>query len=207
MNEWIKNMMINYGYFAVVFLILIENVFPPIPSELILLMGGFMTVYAGLNVILMIIVSTIGSLLGAYVLYYLGYKLGNLGINKLLDGKVGRAIHLTSDDFLRSRKWFEEKGDRAVFLCRFVPLLRSIISIPAGVAKMELKKFTLLTTIGSVIWNTILIIVGRFAGQNWEKYSDVLSSYFDKIGIAAVLLVVLYIVYKTVKSHKDKQKA
>lgn len=204
MNEWIKTMLMNYGYFAVFFLIFIENVFPPIPSEVILLLGGFMTTYMELNPILMIVASTLGSLAGAILLYYIGKKLGLLGVEKVLNGKIGKTIRLTNEDFLRAHSWFNTKGEIAVFLCRFVPLLRSLISIPAGIAQMEMKKFTILTVIGSLIWNTIFIYLGRYAGAGWEYYStkmDAISKY------VVIVLGVIFVIAAAIFYFKKKKKA
>lgn len=214
MNEWITQMMSSYGYFAVFFLIFIENIFPPIPSEVILLLGGFMTTSAGLNPIIMIIVSALASLTGAYLLYFIGLKLGVPGIEKLLDGKVGKAIKLSNEDFHKSQTWFNNKGEIAVLLCRFVPLLRSLISIPAGIAKMNFAKFTVLTFIGSLIWNTIFTYLGRGAGAGWEKYSqkmDVISKYVViALGVIFIILVAIFYIKKKKKEDqkrtKDKEK-
>ena len=206
MTQWITQMMTSYGYFAVFFLIFIENVFPPIPSEVILLLGGFMTTYAGLNPVLMILVSTLGSLAGAYLLYFIGLKLGTPGINKVLSGKVGRVIKLTVEDFERSQKWFNTKGEIAVFLCRFVPLLRSLISIPAGIAGMNLAKFSILTFVGSLIWNTIFTYLGRSAGAGWEIYSekmDVISKYVV-IVLGLLLLIFAGVFYMRKKKEAER---
>lgn len=207
MNEWIINLMTQYGYLAVFFLIFIENVFPPIPSELILLLGGFMTISTGLNPVIMIIVSTLGSLAGAFLLYFAGLKLGVPGITVLLKGKVGKAIKLSVEDFEKSQKWFNTKGEIAVFLCRFVPLLRSLISVPAGIAKMNLAKFTALTVIGSLIWNTIFTFLGRSAGVGWKAYSDkmdVISKY--AVLVLGVLFLVILGVFYLKKKKKDELK-
>lgn len=208
MNDFIIKSMTNYGYFAVFFLILVENVFPPIPSEVILLLGGFMTTYAGLNPFLMIIVSTLGSLAGAYLLYFLGKKLGAPGIQKILNGKIGKAIRLTNDDYLRAQEWFTKRGEKTVFLCRFVPLLRSIISIPAGIAGMDLKIFTILTIIGSVIWNAVLIYVGRAVGANWIVIGEQIDKYSKyivlAIGVLGVLGIIYFYVNKAKKSKNEK---
>ncbi len=151
MQEIILNLMNQFGYFGVFFLIAFENIFPPIPSEVILAFGGFMTTYTKLSVPLVIVAATLGSLVGAYVLYFIGKILNKERLKKIVSGKVGKVLHLKREDIDKADAWFDRKGNIAVFFCRFVPIVRSLISIPAGMSEMPLFKFTCYTVVGSAI--------------------------------------------------------
>ena len=146
MEEMILSIMNQFGYIGVLLLIAIENVFPPIPSEVILLFGGFMTTYTELNVIGMIIFSTLGSLIGAIVLYYIGKILNKERLKKIVSGKVGKILRLKNEDIEKADHWFDTKGNKTVFFCRFIPIVRSLISIPAGMSEMPMLKFLIYTT-------------------------------------------------------------
>ena len=161
MENFVISIMNQFGYFGMFFLIFIENIFPPIPSEVVLLFGGFMTTYTKLHVALMIIFSTLGSVVGAIVLYYVGKILNKDRLKKLVAGKVGKVLRLKASDIDKADHWFDTKGNKTVFFCRFVPVVRSLISIPAGMSEMPMAKFLLYTTVGSAIWNSVLLIVGK----------------------------------------------
>jgi membrane protein DedA with SNARE-associated domain len=178
----------HYGYLGVFLLIAIENLFPPIPSELILTFGGFMTTSSTLRIWGVILAATLGSLLGAVILYYLGSVLDAGRLEKLVGSRLGRMLRLKREDIEKSEAWFVRYGSRAIFFGRFVPIVRSLISIPAGMSKMNGKRFLLLTTLGTLIWNTVLVYLGRLAGQGWEK----VSGYFDfYTAISAVVLIAI----------------
>ena len=177
----------NYGYIGIFMLIFIENVFPPIPSEAVLLFGGALTVSTALNAPGMIVAATIGSVSGAIVLYALGRIFKAERLRKLFEGKFGQILHLNPEHVDKSVVWFEKYESKAVLICRCVPIVRSLISIPAGFASMNIPKFLLLTTIGSAVWNTVLVYIGSMLGEAWEKAMP----YFDKYSsIAAVVIVV-----------------
>ena len=177
MQEFIINIMNSYGYIGVFLLILIENIFPPIPSELILLFGGFMTTYTKLNIIGMIISATLGSLIGALLLYKIGTIFSKEKLKILISGKLGRVLKLKNRDIDNANKWFTNKGKKTVFFGRFIPLIRSIISIPAGINKMNISKFITYTLLGSAIWNLVLIILGHIVGRNWKAILKIFKLY------------------------------
>ena len=187
MEEFVRVVMNQYGYFGIFFLIFIENIFPPIPSEVVLLLGGFMTTKSDLILPLMILFSTLGSVVGAIVLYYIGKILNKERLKKIVSGKVGKILRLKPKDIEKADKWFDERGNVAVFFCRFVPIVRSLISIPAGMSDMPIRSFLLFTTIGTLIWNTVLVILGSKMGENWTKIVDFISEY------ASITLIVLVI--------------
>lgn len=203
MQEFIIQMMNQFGYFGVFFLIALENIFPPIPSEVILLFGGFMTTYTKLNVIGVVIASTLGSLLGAIVLYYIGKILNKERLKKIIHGKIGKVLRLKASDIDKADHWFDTKGNKTVFFCRFIPIVRSLISIPAGMSEMPMGKFLLYTTVGTMIWNTVLTVLGNKVGENWE---DILLIFENYSHIAAIVLVIIFIVGVYYFYHKKLKK-
>ena len=202
MQEFIINIMNSYGYIGVFLLILIENIFPPIPSELILLFGGFMTTYTKLNIIGMIISSTLGSLIGALLLYKIGTIFSKEKLKILISGKLGRVLKLKNSDIDNANKWFTNEGKKTVFFGRFIPLIRSIISIPSGINKMNISKFITYTLLGSVIWNLVLIILGHIVGRNWKAILKIFKLYSR---FSLLLLFILLIILIT-KLYKNKSK-
>ena len=202
MQEFIINIMNSYGYIGVFLLILIENIFPPIPSELILLFGGFMTTYTKLNIIGMIISSTLGSLIGALLLYKIGTIFSKEKLKILISGKLGRVLKLKNSDIDNANKWFTNEGKKTVFFGRFIPLIRSIISIPAGINKMNISKFITYTLLGSVIWNLVLIILGHIVGRNWKAILKIFKLYSR----FSLLLLFILLIILIIKLYKNKSK-
>ena len=191
MENFVIGIMNKFVYLGIFLLILLENLFPPIPSEVILTFGGFMTISTSMNVFGVILVSTIGSLLGAIILYYLGKILNKERINKIIKSKYGKLLRIKSKDIEMADKWFDTKGRKTVFFCRFIPVVRSLISIPAGMSEMPLPQFTIYTFFGSLIWNTVLILIGAFAG---DKKDYILSLLDDVSNIVLIALIVIFIV-------------
>ena len=204
MNNFIINIMNKYGYFGIIFLIAVENIFPPIPSEVILTLGGFMTSQTGVNMTLfgVIIASTVGSIIGAIILYYIGYILNIDRMIKLCDSKLGRVLCLKKEDIKKSYDNFNEKGNLSVLYSRFVPILRSLISIPAGMNKMKFSLFMIYTLIGSLIWNTVLCSLGKLVGSNYMMVANVFSKYSKII----LFILIGWIVYKVIKLIIKKRK-
>lgn len=205
MQEIILNLMNQFGYFGVFFLIAFENIFPPIPSEVILAFGGFMTTYTNLSVPFVIIAATLGSLVGAYVLYFIGKILNKERLKKIVSGKVGKVLHLKAEDIEKADEWFDRKGNLTVFFCRFIPIVRSLISIPAGMSEMPLFKFTCYTVIGSAIWNTVLVVLGSIMGENWTKIVSVMDEYSHIVLWILIAVVILVIVFFFLKKRKKKE--
>lgn len=208
MQEFILMVIEKFGYWGVLLLIAIENIFPPIPSEVILLFGGFATTITELNVPMMILFSTLGSMIGAFALYYIGRVLNKDRLKTIVNGKVGKILRLKSEDIDKADTWFEKKGSSTVFFCRFVPIVRSLISIPAGMNKMNVAKFTIYTVIGSLIWNTVLLIIGNRVGENWEPIAHMIDKYSDIILILLIIFGVAFIsifYYKRLKKNNDQK--
>lgn len=207
MENFVISIMNQFGYFGIFFLIFIENIFPPIPSEVVLLFGGFMTTYTKLGVPLMIVFSTLGSVAGAIVLYYVGKILNKERLKKIVSGKIGKVLRLKASDIEKADCWFDAKGNKTVFFCRFIPVVRSLISIPAGMSEMAMGKFLLYTTVGSAIWNTVLLVAGNRVGENWESIVGIMSQYSHIVVILLVILFVAFIVYHFCYKTKKQKKA
>jgi len=189
-QEIMLNVINRFGYAGVFLLIMVENIFPPIPSEVILTFGGFMTTYTDMNVWIVILVATLGSAMGAVVLYLVGRLLSAAHLERLFEGRIGRLLHLKISDVNRAEAWFTKHGSKAIFFCRFVPIVRSLISVPAGMAKAKMAPFLLFTVAGTFIWNTVLIFLGRVAGDAWESMAHYVDTY-SMIALAALVIVVL----------------
>lgn len=190
LETWITSIMADFGYIGIFLLIMVENLFPPIPSEIILTFGGFMTTVSSLNVVMVIIVATLGSVVGAILLYKVASYFGKERLTKIVL-KHGRILRLKESDIERAENFFLKYGSWAVFLCRMIPLIRSLISIPAGMTQMKMSRFLVLTTAGSLLWNTILIGLGAFLGESWNEIVVFMDSFSTIIyGIIAVIVVV-----------------
>ncbi|EAC6872770.1 DedA family protein [Listeria monocytogenes] len=190
METWITSIMADFGYIGIFVLIMIENLFPPIPSEIILTFGGFMTTVTSLNVVMVIIVATLGSVVGAILLYKVASYFGKERLTKIVL-KYGRILRLKESDVERAENFFLKYGSWAVFLCRMIPLIRSLISIPAGMTEMKMSKFLILTTAGSLLWNTVLIGLGAMLGESWNEIVVFMDSFSTIIySVIAITLVV-----------------
>jgi membrane protein DedA with SNARE-associated domain len=192
MDLWIKEFIEQYGYWGVFLLIALENIFPPIPSEVILTFGGYMTAQTNLTVQGVIAASTVGSVFGAVILYQLGAA---INVNKLevVVERYGRFLRLTKEDLYRADTWFDKYGIWTVFFCRFIPLIRSLISIPAGMARMNFWLFISFTTLGTILWNTMLINLGARLGENWEVITDRMDHYSNYLYVVLFILFIFAI--------------
>lgn len=205
MQEAIIEILNQFGYFGILFLITVENVFPPIPSEVILTFGGFMTTYTNMEPVFVVLVSTLGSFIGAIILYGVGRILSPERLGKILDGKIGRILHFKSQDVEKSVHWFQAKGKLTVLFCRCIPIVRSLISIPAGMAKMNMGLFFLYTTIGSLVWNTVLVYLGVAAGASWDKIAGYMDTYstVTLVVLVALFFVAAFLFYKSRLKKKE----
>lgn len=207
MQEWIINIMDRFGYLGIALLILIENIFPPIPSEIILTFGGFMTTQSNMNIWLVTLFATIGSVAGAIVLYLIGRLLTQKRLEWLID-KWGHILQIKKQDIKTAESWFIKRGSFTVFFCRFIPIVRSLISIPAGTAHMHFGKFLLYTTLGTAIWNVVLVTLGAFAGENWQRIVDYMNTYSSIVyavaAVAIIIVVILFIRKRKIKKDNNK---
>ena len=196
MRELVLELMGEYGNLAVFLLIIVENLFPPIPSEVILTFGGVMTVCTDMTPIGVILFSTAGSLAGAVILYSVGRFLPDEVFRKLLCGQIGHLLHFRLEDVDLAKGWFRERGRSAVFLCRLIPIVRSLISIPAGIARMPFVPFLVFTAAGSLLWNTVLVYAGRIAGDSWEKVSAAFGVYSDLFLMIAGISIAFAVLFR-----------
>ena len=191
----------QFGYFAVGALIFIENVFPPIPSEVILPLSGFFTTTTDMVLPLVIAYATAGSVLGAFILYGIGYVLSRERLMRFFETRPMRLLGFKGDDIASAVDWFDRKGQFTVLICRCVPVVRSLISIPAGTARMNPVKFTLFTLVGSAVWNTILCSLGAAAGSAWMQVSEQaewVSDIVKYVIIAIVVVVAVFWIWKRI---------
>ncbi|OMP68337.1 DedA family protein [Domibacillus epiphyticus] len=192
MENWITETMSTYGYMGIFLLIALENIFPPIPSEVILTFGGFMTTNTAMSVIGVIAVSTIGSVAGAVILYGIGLLVNVNRLEKVVE-KWGHILRVSKEDIRRADAWFDKYGVWTVFFCRLIPLIRSLISIPAGMSHMNFWAFLLLTTAGTLIWNTILVNLGAAVGSSWEDIVGYMDIYSNVVYILLVLFFTVFV--------------
>lgn len=179
--------MTSTGYFGIVFLMFVENVFPPIPSEFIMPLAGFMAADEKFSLVGVIAAGTLGSVLGALPLYYLGAKVGEDRLKRFAE-RHGRWLTLSPEDIDKSKKWFDRHGAKAVLFCRLVPGIRSFISIPAGFNQMHLASFLLFTSIGAGIWTTLLAVAGYALRANFGQIGEYLDiATYIVFGTIAVL--------------------
>lgn len=203
MENWITSVMEQFGYVGIFLLIMLENIFPPIPSEVILTFGGFMTTTTNLSVAGVVVASTLGSVGGAVVLYGVGLLIDIRKVERIVE-RWGHILRLTKNDIHKANGWFSTYGMWTVFFCRFIPLIRSLISLPAGMAHMNFLVFLILTTAGTLIWNIVLVLIGAAVGESWESvvgYMDVYS-YIVYGAIALVFIVIVMIFFKKRVFHK-----
>lgn len=202
MQSWITDFMEQFGYLGIFLMIALENVFPPIPSEVILPFGGFMTTYTSLTVVGVVIAATAGSVLGAVILYGIGLLMDVERLEKIVD-RWGHILRVTKEDIHKADAWFDKYGIWTVFFCRMVPLIRSLISIPAGMSNMKFSLFLLFTFCGTLIWNIILISVGAALGENWSKITEFMDVY-SNITYALIALGMVFFVIWFFKNKKKK---
>lgn len=195
MENWLIGVMNEYGYAGILLLIAFENVFPPVPSEVILTFGGFLTTTTNLSIVGVVISATAGSVIGAVILYSIGLQLDVEKLERIID-KWGRFLRITKKDIHKADAWFDKYGPWTVFLCRFVPLIRSLISIPAGMSNMKITVFLLLTTLGTLLWNIILIYLGASLGGSWETVVAYMEVYARIIYVLLALsMAIFFIIY------------
>lgn len=192
-QAWITDFMEQFGYIGIFLMMALENIFPPIPSEVILPFGGFMTTYTSLTVPGVIVAATAGSIVGAIVLYGIGRLLSVERLERIVD-RWGGWLRVKPEDIAKANRTFHRYGVWAVFFGRMIPLVRSLISIPAGMAKMNIGLFVWLSVLGTLIWNAILISVGVALGQSWGKVSDVIGAYADVVYIIIAIVIVVAVV-------------
>ena len=165
---WIQEFILAIGYPGIVLVMAIENIFPPIPSELVLPFGGALSAQGEMNFWGVVAAGTAGSVIGAMVLYSVGYVAREAGVRRLV-ATYGKYVFISENDLDRAAAWFERYGEAVVFFGRLIPIIRSIISVPAGYTRMNIGRFLLFTTLGTLLWSLILTYIGTRA---WRKLGE-----------------------------------
>lgn len=197
-SEWVLIIMEQFGLLGVTVMMFLENVFPPIPSELIMPAAGFAAAMGKMNLVLVIISGTLGSVLGALPLYYLGTVFDEKRLFSLAE-KYGKYVLVKPSDVTNAQDWFHKYGKTVIFFGRMIPAIRSLISIPAGMARMPMLPFLVLTAIGSAIWTTILAYAGYILGANYEQVETFIEP-ISKIVVIVVLCIGAVIAFIRIKS-------
>ena len=198
LTGWVASVIESLGAAGVGLLVALENLVPPIPSEIVLSMAGYLASAGKVNVVLVAIAATAGSVIGALALYWLGHALGEDRLRRWLD----RIPMVDADDLDTADRWFEKHENGAVLFGRMAPVVRSLVSIPAGANDMPLGRFTLLTTIGSGVWNCLFIGAGYALGSRWQKMEQY-STWFDyAIGAFFVLAIGSWVIKKVRKRRR-----
>jgi membrane protein DedA with SNARE-associated domain len=193
LTEWIISIMEQLGYLGIALLMFLDNIFPPIPSEIIMPSAGYSASQGELLLAGVIIAGCIGSLVAAAILYWIGYKFNHDSIFRFVD-RYGKYLFIKSNDVKKSLDWFEHYGHRIVFFGRMIPAVRSLISIPAGMSHMPFWKFMFFSSLGTIIWTTFLACVGFYFGENQALMQNIFSqvSHFIIIVVIAIIIWILY---------------
>ena len=206
---WVQDVINQFGYFGVALLVIIENVFPPIPSEIVLPFAGFVAqqgsgaAQSDTSVIGMMIAATIGSVVGALILYFVSAAIGPDRLRAFVE-KFGKWFGVKSSDLVRAEAWFDRRSLLAVLVGRCVPLIRSIVSIPAGFRRMKLSSFVVLTAIGSAVWNIALIGAGAVLKDQWDVVGDYVG-VFQWVVVAAIIVVLAKFVLSRIKRRNTSK--
>ena len=203
-TEYLK-FLITFNLYGGAFLAaLIETIFPPIPSEIVMPLAGYLASLGGYGysgLLIVVLSATLGAVLGAIIIYYVSLRLGRLFILK-----YGKYCFVDDEKLSAAERWFERYGAKAVFFGRMAPGIRELISVPAGFSKMNFKKFLIYTFLGSFIWTAFLVSLGFFLGVYMESFN--LSSILNKIAFVVILTIICYIIFKyLVKKFSKKESA
>jgi membrane protein DedA with SNARE-associated domain len=199
MHAWIIGIINSMGYVGLVWLAILESAFPPIPSELIMPLGGYLAARGSLTLAGVIAAGTLGSVLGALLLYGASWWFGEQRLKSFAD-RHGRWLTLSPRNVEQASAWFARHGTWAVFGCRMIPGLRSLISIPAGLQRMNLLKFTLATALGSLLWTALLVYAGYVLGENFEQIGHYIGPISNAV-IAGIVVVYAWRVFR----HKGEK--
>lgn len=182
----------------------LENLFPPIPSELIMPLAGFVVAQGKMDFGLVLLSGVLGTILGAFPWYYAGRLLGEKRLIRLCD-RYGKWIGISGADIAKAKSWFDRHGGKAVLLCRLVPGVRTLISIPAGIGNMNMASFLIYSTVGTTLWVGLLTYAGFVMGQNYhivEKYLDPVSKY---VIVAIALVFIAFVTFRTIRNKQQEK--
>ncbi len=192
---WAQSVISTLGYPGLVLVMFLENVFPPIPSEAVLPLAGWLVLEGRFTILGVILMGAVGSFAGAMLFYGLGYWFGEQRV-RVLVRRYGRWLALSEEDLDRSLTWFGRYGEGVIFFGRMVPLIRSLVSIPAGIAAMRLPRFSLYTLVGSSLWNLILVYAGYLLGQNWHLVTEWIERYEKIVLVLVVVGLLVFILFR-----------
>jgi len=195
---WVENIISTMGYPGLYLVMFLENIFPPIPSEVVLPLAGSLTLSGRFSIGLITVVGMLGSLTGAFAFYGIGKWLGEANVRKFIE-KYGRYAFLSTADLDRSLDWFNRYDDRVIFFSRMVPIVRSLISIPAGIATMHFWKFSIYTILGTALWSFLLSLGGRLLGEQWHLITDFVNTYQNIVLVIIGLLLAYFIFSRLLK--------
>jgi len=199
-TQWVVSVMDMLGAPGVGLLVALENLFPPIPSELILPLAGFTASLGQMSLVSAIAWATIGSVVGAMALYWVGRAFGH----ERITGWAAKLPLVNPEDVERTVAWFGRHGRKAVFFGRMIPIFRSLISIPAGIERMSQSIFLLLTMAGSLIWNTVFVLLGFWVGENYAII-ETYDGWFQKDVIVVVGVAVVWWIVKRVRRTRARR--
>ena len=197
---WVQDVIEQLGYLGVALLVVLENVFPPIPSEIVLPFAGFVAQQGSDSVVLMILAATVGSVIGALIMYWIAAIIGDERLHAFTR-RFGKWVQIREADLTRAEEWFDRHAMSAVLVGRCVPLIRSVVSIPAGFRRMKLIPYIAYTFFGSLVWNIALVGAGAVLGENWERVEPVVAT-FQWIVIVVILAGLARVAYVVVQSRR-----
>ncbi len=197
---WVQDVIEQLGYLGVALLVVLENVFPPIPSEIVLPFAGFVAQRGSDSVVLMILAATVGSVIGALIMYWIAAIIGDERLHAFTR-RFGKWVQIREADLTRAEEWFDRHAMSAVLVGRCVPLIRSVVSIPAGFRRMKLIPYIAYTFLGSLVWNIALVGAGAVLGENWERVEPVVAT-FQWIVIVVILAGLARVAYVVVQRRR-----
>ena len=200
----IEQFITGIGYPGITVVMFTENVYPPIPSELVMPFAGFLVARGEFSFVGIVVAGVIGSVLGALALYYIGVWANELLIRNFIR-RYGRFFLLSENDLNRALSFFSKYGEAVIFFGRLIPIIRSLISIPAGMNRMPLAKFLLFTALGSSIWTGVLAYAGVVLGENWEAVLDIVDQYQDITLVVLAALVVIFVALRLVQRLRGQK--
>ena len=192
------------AYLTIGLAMFLENIIPPIPSEIIMPLGGFFVYQQKLNFYILVFWGLFGTILGSLPWYYLGRLVNEKKISNFLD-KKGKYLGISSNDLIKSKRWFEKYGVSLVFWGRLIPGIRTLISVPAGIELMPLRKFLIWTTFGSFIWVVLLTYAGYLFGENYpiiETYLDQIKYFVKPVLILIFLYFLIKLLFRIYKKNR-----
>ena len=199
LEEWVLSVMEKLGYLGIALLMFLDNIFPPIPSEIIMPSAGYTASKGDLTLVGVIIAGSAGSLIAAMILYWIGRKIPEQHLFTFIE-HYGKFLRIKVTDLEKALNWFNQHGHKIVFFGRMIPAVRSLISIPAGMSKMPFGKFMTYSGLGTIIWTTFL----AFLGYHFSENQALMTLIMQRVGYIILVFVILYIIWKMAKKFGQK---